>query len=431
MLKNLPKFLIVIVTALLFTSAVNAQAITVGGLAFTGYTKDGNGSGQDEFSFVLLQSLGASQQIFFTDLGWTDLNAFQNQPACPASSGSLTDGVIRWTSPASVLPRGTHVKIVCQSPASLSANIGAVVGITASINAPNDYMPLSPGGDQIFAFTGSTAAPTLIAGIDLSGAWEATLANCVTTSTQSRQPAALNTNNFSFVLTPEIDNGRLKQTVKLSNPANAATDRANIANSANWDFDDINYIPLPGNLFILPVNFTWIKASERSSNVQVDFGVGTEEQVAEYQIQRSADGRVYSTIGTIAASRQPGYSFSDIQPIAGNNFYRIKAVDLGGDTKFSTVVNINLSKSGKAGIAVYPSVVTSSRFTLQVTNLPAGSYKLNITSVTGQLIMSRVLNHTGGSATQTVNVPASIQKGIYKVSLTGAAEASVTAIIVQ
>jgi len=431
----LPKLFAFLLIFSSVNSVVHAQAITVGGLAFTGYTKDGNLSGQDEFSFVLLQSLGASQQIFFTDLGWTDLNAFQNNPACPAGQGSLTDGVIRWTSPASVLPRGTHVKIVCQSSASLSATVGTVVGITATINNSNDYMALSPGGDQIFAFTGSTAAPTLIAGIDLSGAWEGTLANCFTTSTQSILPTALSTNNYAFVPTSSVapaeqDNGRLKQTVKLSNPANANTDRTNISNSANWDFDDINYIPLPGNLFILPVNFTWVKAAERTGKVQVDFGVGVEEQVSEYQIQRSSDGRVYTTIGTIPASRLSSYSFSDATPNAGSNFYRIKVVDLGGDTKFSTIVNINLSKGAK-GIGVYPTIVRNNAFILQVNNLPAGSYKLNIHGATGQLIMSRVLNHAGGSATQSINIPAGIQKGVYKLSLTGAAETSVTTIIIQ
>jgi hypothetical protein len=430
MCKNLQKFLIVIVTSLLFASAAEAQAITVGGLAFTGYSKDGVGGGaEDEFSFVLLQSLGASQQIFFTDLGWrSDAAAFQNQPACGAGTGAVSDGVIRWTSPASVLARGTHIRISCKS--TLSTNIGTVVGITATTGTPTDYMALGTGGDQIFAFTGTTAAPTLIAGIDLSGAWEATLINCFTTSSQSILPPALSTNDYAFVLTPEMDNGRLKETVKLSNPANAATDRANIANSANWDFDDTNPFTLPGNLFILPVNFSWVKATERSGRVQVDFGVGVEEQVSEYQIQRSVDGRVYSTIGTIPASRVTSYSFPDATPNAGNNFYRIKAVDISGDIRFSTVVNINLSRAGK-GINVYPSAVRNNRFMLQITNLPAGSYKLNLHSATGQLVMSRVLNHGGGSATQTINIPASLQKGVYKVSLTGAGETDVTTIIVQ
>lgn len=436
----LPK-LFAVLLFLIFTTALRAQ---VGMIAFTGYNKDDNtvngAQSNDDFSFVLLQNIAAGTTIFFTDLGWTDANAFQDPDACGAGTGAVTDGIISWTT-AVPLNRGTQVRIRCRFPSAggtttaMSATVGTATGVKITKNSVgtgiNEYLNLGVAGDQIFAYTGTFAAPTLVAGIDMTAGWEALLGACDFTSANSRLPTALSTNNYAFTFTTEFDNGRLKETVKLTNPANANTDRTNISTQTNWDFSDLTAFLLPGNLFILPVNFTWIKAAERSSSVQVDFGVGAEDQIIEYQIQRSADGRVYSTIGTIPASRQSSYSWPDAQPIAGNNFYRIKAIELSGDTKFSTVVNINLSKTGKGGINVYPNAVRNSRFTLQITNRPAGSYKLNLYSVTGQLVMTRALNHAGGSATQTVNVPASIQKGVYKLSLTGASATDVTTIIIQ
>jgi hypothetical protein len=429
MRKVLPTFLFAL--SLFFGSALNAQ-LTLGGLVFTGYNKDDNtvnGSpADDEFSFVLLQNIPAGQQIFFTDFGWrSDAAAFQSANPCGASTGSLSDGVIRWQT-AVALNRGTHVRIRCR--VSLTANIGTVTGITATANVPTDYMSLALGGDQIFAYTGTFAAPTLIAGIDLSGAWEATLLNCTVTSAQSVLPAALSTNNYAFAPSPEVDNGRLLASIKLTNPANAATDRANIHNQANWEFNDVTAYVLPGNLFVLPVNFTFIKAAEKGGQVQVDFGVGTEEDITEYVIERSADGRLYSSIGSVPAARRSSYSFADIKPLAGTNFYRIRAVEINGAPKYSTVANINLSKAGQ-GIGVYPSIVKNNQFTLQITNLPGGNYRLNIHNAVGQLVVSRNMNHNGGSSVQTINLPAGIQKGVYKVSVTGAAETAVRTIVVE
>jgi hypothetical protein len=302
MRKGLPK-LLPLVISLVFTSALHAQP-TVGGIAFTGYNKDDNtvnGSpANDDFSFVLLQNIPAGTTIFFTDFGWrSDANAFQqaNPGSCPGS-GALTDGIISWTTSVA-LNRGTHIRIRCRFPTSgttMAATVGTATGVQATFNAAGEYLNLAVGGDQIFAYTGTYAAPTLIAGIDLSGAWETTLTLCTTTSSQSVQPAALATNNYSFVINPEVDNGRLLQSVQLTNPANAATDRANIHNQANWQFDDVNAFLLPGNLFVLPVNFTYIKAAEKGGQVQVEFGVGTESDITEYVVERSADGRLYSSI---------------------------------------------------------------------------------------------------------------------------------------
>lgn len=434
MRKFLPK--VITIASLFFVTAIHAQPLTVGGIAFTGYNRDDNtvngGTANDDFSFVLLQNINAGTTIFFTDFGWrSDAAAFQTGNPCGASTGATTDGVISWTT-AGALTRGTHIRIRCRFPTSgttMAATIGTAAGVTATAAAPGDYLNLGSGaGDQIFAYTGTFAAPTLIAGIDISGGWEATLLNCDFTSSASVLPAALNTSNYAFTITPERDNGRLLQSIKLTNPANLATDRANIHNQANWEFDDVTSYALPGNLFILPVNFSWIKASEKAGQVQVDFGVGTETEITEYVIERSADGRLYASVGAIAAARRSSYGFADIKPIAGTNFYRIKAVEANGSVKYSTVANINLAKAGK-GIGVYPSLVKNNQFTLQITNLPAGSYRINIRSATGQLVLSRNLNHAGGSSAQTINLPASVQKGVYRVNVAGGESATTTIVV--
>jgi len=55
---------------------------------------------------------------------------------------------------------------------------------------------------------------------------------------------------------------------------------------------------------------------------------------------------------------------------------------------------------------------------LQLSNLAAGNYSLNMINANGQLVMAKPLQHTGGSVTETVELPANIASGIYQLSLT-------------
>src|SRR5690606_28567516 len=114
---------------LAFQFSVNAQCnFKAGDVAFTGYQAyDDDGSGlnrDDSFSFVLLRDAPAGTEIFFTDLGWTDHNRFQQLSKAP------TDGVIKWTSPTGGLLAGTQV--VISGKYSLSADKGLVTGVTPS-----------------------------------------------------------------------------------------------------------------------------------------------------------------------------------------------------------------------------------------------------------------------------------------------------------
>ncbi|HYF30660.1 MAG TPA: hypothetical protein VD993_06050 [Chitinophagaceae bacterium] len=413
------------------TALAQPTVLNPGDIAFTGYNGDDNtinaGTTNKDICFILLRNINAGTTIFFTDFGWrSDAAAFQTANPCGGSTGAVTDGIIQWTASIN-MEYGMQVNIRCRT-APLSANTGTVTGTQATFNTPTDYLTLALGGDQVFAYQGSFASPTLLAGLNMNGAWDATLLNCTFTSSMSVLPAILSTDNRAFAITPEVDNARLRPGLTLT--GNAATDRAAIANvAANWDVNDVTGFALPSALQGLPVDFTWVKASQKGSGVDVEWGVGTEEQIKDYTVEWSGDGRLFTVAGTVAASGKRSYTWSDIKPVAGNNFYRIRATEVSGATKYSTIAIVNLGK-GK-GIGVYPNVVRNSRFNLQITGMPAGNYKLNVHSGTGQLVYSRTINHTGGSATQTINLPSGLPKGIYRMNMFAAAENVVATIVIE
>lgn len=240
-------FLIAISFAFFLPQAkVNAQtSLTAGDIAIVGYNADAT---IDEFSFVLLTSVSAGTEIYFTDFGWCSgagFTGFQsaNPSACGSGTGAQSDGIIKWTS-GTALPCGTQVRVQCQN--NLTASTGTVTGIQTQVSIPTDYMSLAAGGDEIFAYQGSAASPTFITGINMNGGWDASVGQCDFSSSVSTLPATLSTAN-SLAVTPENDNAAYNGTVTSASPAQL---RTAIFNNSNWNVND-------ATPFTLPIPFTF------------------------------------------------------------------------------------------------------------------------------------------------------------------------------
>jgi hypothetical protein len=228
-------------STLVFSITIHSQTTLVAGdIAILSYNADEVGN-EDEFTFLLLRDIAAGTVIRFTDFGWTsDINGFQSANPCGAGTGSVSDGAITWTAPAGGLLCGTQVHVECGG-LTLSTSAGTVIGLQQTFNFPGEFISLSPGGDQIFAFQGTLAVPTLITAINMNGAWDATLLSCTFTATMSVLPAALSATT-SVAIVPEIDNSRYNCTVTNDSPTNLKTA---IFNVSNWTGDDITPFTLP------------------------------------------------------------------------------------------------------------------------------------------------------------------------------------------
>lgn len=402
---------------LLFAVSSGAQTtLALGDIAFTGY----NSVTGDDFSFVILRTGGiaANTQIKFTNRGW-------NTGACGTNGwAAAAEEEVVWTA-AVAIPYGRQIRIAGLTATYAYGSPGTVTG--TALNQ-------STVGDQIFAYQGTqTGAHTMLAGIHmneepgLTGAanWDNVGAP---SGTQSNKPACIVNGTHGLFINPEINNARLRANVILS--GNPATDRSRVNNAANWEVNETTDFVLPGALSGLPVEFTYIKALQRNNAINVEWGIGTEEDILSYTIEKSDDGRLYVESGTLTATGKSTYSWTDAQPASGNNYYRIRANEQDGSTKYSTIAVVNLTR-GVKGVSVYPSSVTGNSFTLQLNSLPAGNYKLNMISTIGQTVFSRNITHGGGSATQIVTLPASTQKGVYRLNMTNGSVNSVTTIVVE
>ncbi len=187
------------------------------------------------------------------------------------------------------------------------------------------------------------------------------------------------------------------------NPASAAVDRFNV----------VYYPATP-----LPVQFTSIKAWQQGTgnNIMVEWKVDNQVNIQQYLIEKSADGRQFSTIGTQAAIGGNGasmtYNFLDASSFVGDNFYRIRSIGLSGEPSYSSIVKVKIGK-GISSISIYPNPVVDNYVNLQFNNLPKGDYLLKLFNNTGQIIFTSRISHQGGSATQSIAFNKAWAKGNY------------------
>ena len=157
----------------------------------------------------------------------------------------------------------------------------------------------------------------------------------------------------------------------------------------------------------LPINFTSIKAYQQGVNVAVEWKLAAELGVKNYEIEKSTNGNNFNKVGTQLALANNGsdvtYNWLDVNPAAGNNFYRIRSIENSGMVKYSSIAKVNIGKLAPA-ITVYPNPVTGKQMSVQFIACDKGLYNIKLINNMGQSVYTSSINHTGGSATQSITL---------------------------
>lgn len=110
--------------------------------------------------------------------------------------------------------------------------------------------------------------------------------------------------------------------------------------------------------FILPVTWLSFTGTGQGKTVLLNWSTAAENNNDHYEIERSANGMQYTTIGEVAAAANPSirndYQFTDINPLSGLAYYRLKQVDIDGRIRYSTVIAVNYTGTGGFEMRVMP-----------------------------------------------------------------------------
>ena len=168
----------------------------------------------------------------------------------------------------------------------------------------------------------------------------------------------------------------------------------------------------------LPVVLTRFDAQLRGAVVLVQWATASEVNSKEFVVERSADGRQFETLQTVAGhgtlATASTYAATDAAPLAGLGYYRLRQVDFDGSRRYSPVVSVRRA----AAFSAYPSP-TPDGLTLDLRALPAGPCALRLLGLTGQVLLSQAL--AGGQA-QPLSL-AHLPAGTYLLEISAAGQA--------
>jgi hypothetical protein len=162
----------------------------------------------------------------------------------------------------------------------------------------------------------------------------------------------------------------------------------------------------------LPVNFIDFEAKKISGGVQLTWKVAGEENVNRYEVERSTDGRNFTSVGSVATTKRDVYTYFDNRS-STTVYYRIKNVDNDGKFKYSTIARLVNGKS-EIVLKAFPQPVAN-QLTVQHP-VVKGNTILTLSAADGRIV--RTLKASSGSMQTFVDM-STLQKGMYLIRFDG------------
>jgi len=172
----------------------------------------------------------------------------------------------------------------------------------------------------------------------------------------------------------------------------------------------------------LPIELVSMFTDGKGRRIAVEWTTATENNNDYFEVQHATDANSeFKTVGTVQGSgtttSPTSYIFYHDSPVRGNNYYRLKQVDLSGSEWHSWVVTEQYQGADGSVIDVYPNP-NSGQFMLGLPTVPTNTDALvrvidsrGATALEENIMLNQGLT---AYAIETQNLP----KGIYHVSLT-------------
>lgn len=224
-------------------------------------------------------------------------------------------------------------------------------------------------------------------------------------------------------------NGLQENQLKFLTSANAGSTWSEVntatLNTTNNEIEatglaTLNRITLASNFTTLPISAIYVSGKQTGNGVALNWHTVNETEVSHFWVEKSTDGKLFKDILKVASlshtKKDNVYWALDKNPIAGNNYYRIRAVDYDGKTTTSLPLVVTYSLTNNSLLAVYPNPTTK---------LLNGSFytdgqtqaTLQVISNLGRVEITQQMAATTGLNDFSINV-STLPPGTYYLKLT-------------
>jgi type IX secretion system substrate protein len=161
----------------------------------------------------------------------------------------------------------------------------------------------------------------------------------------------------------------------------------------------------------LPVELVSFNAYKEEKNIIIEWTTATETNNNYFTVLKSVSASNFQSIAQITgagnSTQTLNYSFTDIKPFEGINYYQLKQTDYNGQNSLSKIIAVNNTSSKINSLLITPNPAT------EEINIP-GNFnigdKLQVINALGKIIFQKeILQATSSFRLQTSNFP----QGIY------------------
>ncbi|MFN8268168.1 MAG: M14 family zinc carboxypeptidase [Chitinophagales bacterium] len=193
-----------------------------------------------------------------------------------------------------------------------------------------------------------------------------------------------------------------------------------------FNIDDLNITTGGSPFFILPLELINFSGYRDEPNNILKWATASERNTSHFEIQRTANGIDFETIGTVAAAGNSNalknYSFTDKKPFFGDNIYRLKMIDIDGSFTYSKMVDIKVNDENNTFLPtginkLYPNP-TSNRIMVDFNVAEDNTtFTIAVFDVTGVLQHQEISQLTAGNHNLAIDA-SSFAPGQYIIAIT-------------
>ncbi len=161
---------------------------------------------------------------------------------------------------------------------------------------------------------------------------------------------------------------------------------------------------------VLPVTLVDFKGEKAGSANRLIWTTSTEINNMGFELERSADGRNFTSLTFVASKAENGnsnstlnYSYNDVRPLSGNNYYRLKQIDKDGKSTYSDIIALKSKATDITLSSVYPNPATR-ELNMIITSPKAEKVTIVVTDLTGKIIMQQNAQLVIGDNQSQMNV---------------------------
>lgn len=398
----------------------NGTTQTVGAYNYNNLTVSGGGTKTLAGSTTVSAGLTLTSGILAVPTGSTLTLTSTNQVAGTLSAansiytqvntGTGAKGIVRVNVPAATartipVSDGTNYLPVTINATNASGyNITVFDGVTTDATPNGTPFGAGAKNEIVDAVWNINLASGTGTGVSLTLGWTAALEGSKFALISNANLIGIAQSTASVWANPLSNSGSI--------PANTST-RNGITVAAGSSFAVGTIYPAGG---VLPIKVNYFNGAKGNGYNTLNWSAESTSASVTFDIERSADGKNFTAIGSITATQQrtlTPFDFVDNSILSGTAYYRIKIIDINGKVTYTSVIRLTTAQNDMKLVGVLPNPVSNTAV-LNIVSSKKETVQLWVVSMEGKLVQRSTVQLQSGSSIINLEV-ANLQAGMYTI----------------